>query len=1188
MPKKKNHTKKRNALVQQKNRARGLASAANATSYPPQENGQLFRKRLQGNLLSAREQLQPKEYDSYLKWLMNQTGKIVSSQSIQTIEYRELNWVPPSKPMAFEQELEWIVARLSCHQPELSDFCKHVSELEKAVWLHDGSAAEEMLNQIQTKFGSSIWLVEIRIALTQHFHGLEAQKTIKNIIKQESRGGLVAFIAHYVGVRNEPSVTPVRFIEQIQNRIEKSPLDKSIKAYLRFRLTKELPTEKSGLAEILRIEQSHSIVDIYETFISILQHILCSDLNEAVRNSMSAAIKRISNIDDFRLDKASLVFGYIRREPNIDIRANHSRSLLLSGEVSQSYFAATRLMHAGFLSIENLITAGHARAHAVCRPLTVKPMLLDFVLERVAILFAKNSQLDVAITDLVKLSLNLGNLPNVKAVNGICMQEGMPLQIHSKEALLWMRLNSPSYQPEDLIVAQAAALKILEEQLAATIGKTAGYDYTQIVRKGHVGSTSLHKHCSAYAAATHYLNNMDPTSALDLIRYTINEPLPTPSKFASMRLVAECFLQSQLLDEAYNLITNLTMQNEVVRHVLPIQQAVSGRKWPRVAPFADKLRLSIVLDLHLRESSDQHTATLRRAAVAEFLRRHGMRKPSDLFPSIAEFDLGEVVYFYSRVCISSVLDMLPALTSSQDVERERKQILGILTQIDKANTEAYQVEIFSISRRLSIEAGLRLVDESRLHVDEDSILSWADRELRETYRRYIDLVKAGVGVADDFTSVFSKAMKIQDAPSKLLKVPESEADELIISMLGDLKEQFLMDASHGLDSYLSRRIRHNTMHGLLRGPVEFSKLITQRDKLGGNYTENLHWLGKLQPETPEQAKIISKHFISFAQEFDEVVLKLKDDRLHIKTSEKPNGMFDLILTPVVFHIARSAVQETEATLEQFVSMCIRLFWGLLQPSLENVRHLLQHDVKHEMSRVFDKLKNNISKNSSQNTWFASLSQAIGDSQNRVAGEIDKVAEWFHQHETTGSHPFSLNEMIDIGLTAALTAHTAYEPSITLVVNTPTDCILDFSALHIIHDIVWIAIDNVYAHSKIEKSPKIKISVSLDEEKKLLSFSIVNQIASGVRTPNEEKWLKQCKQEIDDGGYKERLNKEGRSGLKKLAGMVHKSEIGKLEFGYISDVEFKLDIAIEIIIPESSAPLNDKNREEDIIYAPATH
>jgi hypothetical protein len=83
---------------------------------------------------------------------------------------------------------------------------------------------------------------------------------------------------------------------------------------------------------------------------------------------------------------------------------------------------------------------------------------------------------------------------------------------------------------------------------------------------------------------------------------------------------------------------------------------------------------------------------------------------------------------------------------------------------------------------------------------------------------------------------------MQEGLVSYFELPSSEADEILIRMISLLQERFLFDSSHGLDSYLSQRIRHGSIQNYLRNPVEEAQLVTQKDSQTGKYQANNYWL----------------------------------------------------------------------------------------------------------------------------------------------------------------------------------------------------------------------------------------------------------------------------------------------------------------------------------------------------------
>ena len=99
-----------------------------------------------------------------------------------------------------------------------------------------------------------------------------------------------------------------RFQETTAARIEKV-YKPALQNYLKYRLFGEWPASDKATADILRTEQSHSIVDLYETFISLAQAVVKrADLQHLTKN-IGQALDRLVAISDFRLEKLQAHLG---------------------------------------------------------------------------------------------------------------------------------------------------------------------------------------------------------------------------------------------------------------------------------------------------------------------------------------------------------------------------------------------------------------------------------------------------------------------------------------------------------------------------------------------------------------------------------------------------------------------------------------------------------------------------------------------------------------------------------------------------------------------------------------------------------------------------------------------------------------------------------------------------------------
>ena len=94
------------------------------------------------------------------------------------------------------------------------------------------------VEEIESSFGVSYWLLEAKIALLSLSDGLEAQKNFVDFVKTSAVNTVAAAVAYYVSERNEPSVSPDRYIERVEAVIEKSNLAERQEAHLLFRLAR--------------------------------------------------------------------------------------------------------------------------------------------------------------------------------------------------------------------------------------------------------------------------------------------------------------------------------------------------------------------------------------------------------------------------------------------------------------------------------------------------------------------------------------------------------------------------------------------------------------------------------------------------------------------------------------------------------------------------------------------------------------------------------------------------------------------------------------------------------------------------------------------------------------------------------------------------------------------------------------
>jgi hypothetical protein len=566
---------------------------------------------------------------------------------------------------------------------------------------------------------------------------------------------------------------------------------------------------------------------------------------------------------------------------------------------------------------------------------------------------------------------------------------------------------------------------------------------------------------------------------------------------------------------------------------------------------------AIALDALWRTTENDAVATTLRFAFSYQLRNSGFARPSEFADQPESFNQARLVYFLRNICVPSIMDMSNAFKTSREVYEERQAVCGALTALDPEHSTDYQAEIYTITNRHAVADGLRLVDASRIHVDTDAIVRWSRRRLEEDFRRYSDLVRAGIGEEGDFNEILREVFATIGA-RQMYFTPDDQADAILADVFFRLRSEFLGNSDYGLDYFLSKRVRHQSFIGLARGPLEFQNLITTRETESGAYRSNTVWLDRLRTLTPDQRTQVDMRLAKFSEDFDASLITIKDEAFQIRSEDRPNGLFDVPITTRMLFVVRSVAQAGIA-FDDFLRMALHLLWAGLEPSLEAARRLIKDDLKPRLAALFDELKKDLKIIADCDPSFPDMSMAIGDVSVNVQRNLDEAAGWFVRPEgQQANYTFTMSQSVDIAVQSALKSHRAFSPELEL--NASGEATLNAPDLLLLTDAIFVAIDNAKAHCGIKRDPHVSIDCRIDPATERLMLDVRNSVAPGVRTPAVEKKLDRIREVIATGTSYSGARREGGSGFVKIAAALRHSAEGQMQFGFESDGEFRMQLS----------------------------
>jgi len=380
----------------------------------------------------------------------------------------------------------------------------------------------------------------------------------------------------------------------------------------------------------------------------------------------------------------------------------------------------------------------------------------------------------------------------------------------------------------------------------------------------------------------------------------------------------------------------------------------------------------------------------------------------------------------------------------------------------------------------------------------------------------------------------------------LYEVPLNEAGALFARLVSRVLFECVYNTEHGLDCYLSLRIRHGTLSGQLRGPVEQEKVVTRRDASSGTYQPNQHWAQVLAGNMSRvHLTAVLERLASFSESYDKLIGEITDNLIQVRRGEKPEGPFEFSIPELSIYGLATEV-DSSTSFETFLDKCFEVFWSLLNTSLVKVRSYIDVDLRARIRDKFDELEREL---------FDIPSDAIGwlaDSMRRARTEtglrLDTMRDWFTLPTPSSAIPLSIDELIAVGLATVKNFQPEFEPRVNIVRRGEVPSFL-VGGLRLFSDIFFILFGNIGLYSGNPKDPRIEIEYWETDDR--LWFRVENELSGDIDLDKSIESTKAARARIESGAYLSAVRREGGTGLPKLAKLIKGSDLKP-------PIEFNLD------------------------------
>lgn len=1078
------------------------------------------------------------------------------------------------QPVSAYREILWSIARCQLFANQLREFSIARESFEQAVLQNNFSTAQELLNSIESNFGKSIWLYQNRIA-SAHISPRDSApaEIAANLLEEVSANSVLHAIIFYIRRRIDSATLRDKLRSELSEKIQST-------LYLNYFSAKILDvtdSSESAVSSLLFLDSQASIIDHYTSLVLVLQaaasdKMLTSDMLALILPALSRlfegtqdrrllgvlntsgkcivdASKRISDraavieaYTEEQFDLCMLRATNVLNEDPLDsaIRLLYVKAQVATGKQDQQFLGLCGDIHAHLFNVLSANEQFFSSAHALL-------VLADRFIDHQWMLYFR-----------VAVWYEIGAEDETRTPSWM-------RDVYVRECYL-----SPFLA---LTLDEPFALRVLE-----TLDKDIRFSRTvQLVREIIDCSSNTKTVASSRQAkyfARELLSKRLYKEAADFYKVAAKGEIGAAARLRSLGGQSLALMLDGKYQNALETVVGAYLESPHAPVLLPFQALLE--RLPDADEWPNTIYLGLMLSLAGQLNAEEDMSKLR-LAFEKFCEENSILTPTDLADRSEEFGMTNVIAYLDIVWQPEVMSQTLLYMSAEQIVVARIEACQVLAKIDTQRMRVHKEELASRIKQQEISKTTDLVERSKVHVDIEAIKRALKTKLKTSYAQYKSSIsqhgKQPSELLDTIQSVFEGIDGNTSLPTLLSSVHLLDNNESITqsdiqfsSLFAEITKEFLT-GDHGLNAYLSTRVRHGKFVEAIRKSVSDEHLVTARHE-DGTYLPNLYWSEVLK-EVVSVDKVVMALQV-FAVNFDTTLFFVRDKKIQIVTyydlkglHEQSDGLFKYQFS----FLERRLMQSYDADFKDFdelIVKCVDTLWEKTDANLASVRDYLFTSLRSELIKLFDDLSLQITQ-ICEGGVPSVLSNAIARSRTATQQALDSVVAWFKRSEVYDRQDFDVDfpgqiaaNMVSRTLSVP---HDWSGPTYTF----KADSKLPGRTLDALVDIFYALFENAVKYSELESVP-LNTAVSISYTQGELRA----EVASKALRPTAERLenLQTLRLSLATQESRRLAQSEGRSGFRKIL-MALSSPLYKnpfLEFEHTNEGEFKVNFGFKISEP----------------------
>jgi hypothetical protein len=1039
---------------------------------------------------------------------------------------------PATKVNALFENLLLTSLMFSQYADVLNDFVDREAMFFHHLLLGDLAQCQQIHTGIRRKFGESFWSIETGLLLGEQTDGVAGNRRFLAGVNELAKDNMVAFIASFLTQRIESSLSMQAYEGGLNWSIKDvAELEEYAVpvAQVLFRLSFHRCELRVHANAILNAARFYSLIDYYQTFRRIvrscagggiddvskseLAHILidcCSPLSDTTVRSLSWLVSPSDQVT--RSEEQELGFEiddlYYRGKFDDVIRQGSRAILHYPGNLSF------------YLSLASSAAYGGIEFAALDTQLTEGSLSFD-ILRSLHSVFSLDRSMPDSMEHLVKLAYVLDTTLIGNRLMAFWLSKHGLHHPQGKDSFLLsispkLSLSSLSACPD---TTRKRWRPILRAAYPSNVAVECFTDNLEQEKSEELGLYEPFRHNLTGAKLIKEGNINEAIAEFKQLKHQGKASLPV-FEDATEHLVA-CYVANAKFADAANEIIEMYLRNPHLIHGVMVRQLGNIVRELDCDPYQedlDDLCWALTYWLSVEKGETERDNYKQFVAVDQFLANKQCQTISEYLTANPEPNT-KLIAFLHKVCTPSALKLNSAFGNTDDLENERIAILQFILQHDSSLRASVTEEIADLTKQAKLREAKQEVESSRIFVNDDGIRASLGDDHEETYERF-ERIRS---IEDE---KLRQQLDVEDFAFEKVITFRDLAFSLFCKLFESVNDTFVWNKAHGLQTYLSMRIRHGHLSAQLRGQFENLGLVTRKTGADSEYASNDFWQEQFKSLGEATVNRADHELKDFSRSIDNLVDEVNFQWIRIRDRGNPNGMLDY-----TFDEAQLAGLYTASVMitsyADFVQLCLDCLWKRTSELLDGIRDRIIGELSFRLTDLLAGVEDRMYSidPSIRHTEF---SQRVATCRTNIQREMSRFAEWFRPASSPTIESFDFALLVQLGILNVnrVSPNADFKPNVHITVGRNIDGQF-FSAFYYI---MFNLFDNVVQHSHTDVF-RPEIAFRLEGESIVLH--VRNELGADVDISHVRSEVERANGIIQHRVEDSRLQTEGKTGFVKI-------------------------------------------------------